>query len=123
WAPVNAGFSAQYIFGLMHQWHRKYGQTYNEDPQKTILPGPVSLTEGNKIENKNIFYTNGDFGSGYWCDTKPQEWDMSSQFNPCPEGWRVPRPDEFSQLVSEGSSWTDGGGYDNLPGRWYGGNH
>ena len=39
WAPVNAGYSSIYKYGLLYQWHRKYGQTYDESPAPTKTAG------------------------------------------------------------------------------------
>lgn len=125
WAPVNAGYSSTYKFGLMYQWHRKYGQTYSESPKPNILTGPVSLAIGNSEECRNNFYTvlMANWANNSWSTTNPPEWPASSEYNPCPEGWRVPTYQEAEELVNSGSTWTDNGGIDNLPGRWYGGNH
>jgi len=123
WAPVNAGYSATYKYGLMYQWHRKYGQTYDESPSPTIVEGPVTILVGNDIENKNKFYIDSDLSDWNWCDTRPSFWDMSALYNPCPAGWRVPTCKEAEELYYSGSTWYDSGGPDNLPGRWFGGNH
>ncbi len=115
WAPVNAGYSSSTKFGLLYQWHRKYGQDY---VSTGVTSGPVSLDEGNKASNSDSFYTS----SSDWCSEKQERWSMNSSFNPCPDGWRVPTNQEMKSLLGTTSVWVKAnkGGVDNLPGRWIG---
>ncbi len=121
WAPVNAGYDGTHLHGLIYQWHRKYGQNYNESPAPTSVQGPVSLQVANDELNKSNFYisTSGD----YDCITPQQSaWSMTSDFNPCPAGWRVPTAAEFQSLISSGYTYVDVG-LNNQRGYWFGGRH
>jgi len=119
WAPVNAGYDLAHPYGLL--WHRKYGQTYNEAPLPTTIYQKVSLDDGNNIANKNNFY-NPNANPYDWMLIQADSWDMSSQYNPCPEGWRVPTRLEFQSLASMGYKHTTNG-IGGIPGIWLGGNY
>ncbi|PKO97514.1 MAG: hypothetical protein CVU12_00590 [Bacteroidetes bacterium HGW-Bacteroidetes-7] len=122
WAPVNVGYDpVSEPYGLLFQWHRKYGQRYGTT---NLINSKVSLDAGNDIVNKNIFYT-ASAPQYDWCTEYKNIWDMSTNYNPCPSGWRIPTQQEMLLLISSGETWVNPGegGIDNLPGRWYGGNH
>ena len=120
WAPVNCGYHKDdFAYGKLYQWGRKYGQGYDGglydndqnyicDYSDAIIPtieeGGVSVVTGNHKSKSNIFYT--AFADGDWVD--PQEsklWNSGSESNPvkteydpCPEGWRVPTYAELETL-------------------------
>lgn len=122
WAPVNVGYDpVSNPYGLMFQWHRKYGQCYNEFPNPISVQGPVTIELANDVTNRNRFYFNSS--GSYDCIT-PQlsSWDMSVNYNPCPEGWRVPSSAEFQSLISSGYTF-DSSGLNNKRGFWFGGYH
>lgn len=122
WAPVNVGYDpVNNPYGLMFQWHRKYGQCYNESPIPISVQGPVTIELANDVTNRNRFYFNSS--GSYDCIT-PQlsSWDMSVNYNPCPEGWRVPSSAEFQSLISSGYTF-DSSGLNNKRGFWFGGYH
>lgn len=122
WAPVNVGYNpVSEPYGLMFQWHRKYGQMYGTS---NVVNGPVVLALGNDVLNSTKFYKN-EISPFNWCTTYESSWDMSDQYNPCPQGWRIPTLSEFSSLRLSGSTWVNPGegGMNNVAGRWYGGNH
>jgi len=121
WAPYNAGYSDIYPYGLLYQWHRKYGQTYlGETPSPSFPTSPVALSSISSFTYRNMFIISTN--SPYDCCTAQQSsWSMIRAHNPCPEGWRVPTKSELQSLLNSGSSW--GAGPDGVPGRWFGENH
>ncbi len=120
WAPVNCGYEqGTRPYGLLYQWHRKYGQTYDEVPALKEQEGTTTLAEGSLITNHLNFYDGVD---GNWCSNLPTVWSMSETYNPCPAGWRLPVSSEIV-LFATNSTWVSSGGPDGLPGRWCMGNH
>lgn len=112
WAPVNCGYhEADYKWGKLYQWGRKYGQGYDGDATTPKLSeGGVSLNGGNHKSNANVFY----YGSLDWLDTPVEDvWNSGSesspiktQYDPCPDGWRVPTYNELKELCKNYSNWT-----------------
>lgn len=110
WAPVNCGYNeANYPYGKLYQWGRKYGQgysgTYGDVTVPTKTAGPISRKSGESADNANVFYTVS--ASPYdWL--APQEGDLwndgtegipvKTQYDPCPDGWRVPTYAELDAL-------------------------
>ena len=138
WAPVNCGYHAtDYLWGKLYQWGRKYGQGYagylydmvHYSDYSSFVPigayvadvttpelfeGPVSLQDGQSLNNKNVFFTCPDSqydwlssqdGTFLW-NSGTEESPVKSEFDPCPEGWRVPTYAELEQLQQNHSSWT-----------------
>ena len=126
WAPVNAGYDANHRYGLFYQWHRKYGIEYLgiETQSIELITGPISLSDGNIIENQGKFIKKS-VSPLDWCTPQQLTWNMSNEFNPCPEGWRLPTSQEYQSLLSNGSTWVSNSllGVDNVVGRWIGPNH
>ncbi|MDX9782598.1 MAG: fimbrillin family protein [Bacteroidales bacterium] len=122
WAPVNVGYDpVSNPYGLMFQWHRKYGQIFGTT---TLTTGPVDLSTGNDPANSLKFYTR-TISPYDWCISTQSLWDMAESYNPCPIGWRVPTSAEMILLKQSGSTWVNAGegGVANLAGMWFGGNH
>jgi LruC domain-containing protein/uncharacterized protein (TIGR02145 family) len=119
WAPINAGYASDRLYGLLYQWGRMYGQRGTGDVGGNFsnVAGPVSVQEANLLSNADKFYT----GLKDWCTQYLSSWSMSL-YNPCPVGWRVPDGNELSALMDIGSSWV-ASGVNNLPGRWFGSDH
>ena len=143
WAPVNCGYHAtDFQYGKLYQWGRKYGQgydgplydvnniqtgTYSDSFLPSRIEGPVSLSTGQAESNSNIFYT---FSAYYlpcdWVDPQDAKlWNsgteddpFKTEYDPCPEGWRVPTYAELDNLTSSSSSWTTDGGQ---VGYWFSG--
>ena len=105
WAPVNCGYHvANYKYGKLYQWGRKYGQgyysTFNTSqndaatPETVTSSGPVTLDKGQSESNKNVFFEN----SKDWLSPKDNGlWNSGTEaspkktvYDPCPTGWRVP---------------------------------
>jgi uncharacterized protein (TIGR02145 family) len=122
WAPVNAGYDPTHPYGLLYQWHRKYGQSFDgETPTTLTAAGPTSIGNANDIVNKNIFFTS-QFSPYDVITPSLSSWSMSSEYNPCPVGWRVPSSEEFQSIIDSGFTYADLG-LNNLKGLWIGGNH
>jgi uncharacterized protein (TIGR02145 family) len=129
WAPWNAGYvEGMYPYGLLYQWGRKYGQTYNDSPTPNESPAPTrtngttTAAIANGYNTRDVFYApTGGFYD--WNSTAQTSgiWNVTS-YNPCPSGWRPPTTAQMASLISSGSTWTDSGP-GNVKGRWYGGNH
>ena len=135
WAPVNCGYHAtDFKYGKLYQWGRKYGQgydgvLYDSDGNEvgeyfdaitpSLVSGPVSLLEGESYSNSNFIYSGSD-----WLSTKNDKlWNLGvdetpirTEYDPCPEGWRVPTYSELNQLSKHHSTWTIEGGQS---GYWY----
>ena len=128
WAPVNCGYHAtDYKYGKLYQWGRKYGQGYSGDlydingkksgnysdaTVPTIEEGGISVVTGNHKSKSNIFYT--AFKNGDWVDPQDSKLlnsgteskPVKTEYDPCPEGWRVPTYAELDELNNNYSSWT-----------------
>lgn len=126
WAPVNCGYHVtDYQWGKLYQWGRKYGQGYegNLCDGDNIIIGSVSdattpefsesgvsLQGGQSANNKNVFF----IGSGDWLYQRENHlWNsgtegspVKTEYDPCPEGWRVPTYAELEELSQNHSSWT-----------------
>ena len=142
WAPVNCGYhKTDYKYGKLYQWGRKYGQgysgdiydingnkvgTYSDVSVPSIESGPVSLGKGQSKDNSNVFYTSDDSPYDWLFSTDYNLWNtgtesipVKTEYDPCPEGWRVPTYAELSKLSSNRSSLTiDENGH---IGRWLSG--
>ena len=145
WAPVNCGYHAtDYKYGKLYQWGRKYGQgydgslydvndnmtgTYSDASIPSKVSGHVSLSVGQSSLNSNKFYISNT--SPYTYDwVTPQDdtlWNsgtednpVKTEYDPCPEGWRVPTYAELNNLSSNYSSWTTN---DDQNGYWFSGSN
>ncbi len=129
WAPVNCGYHKDdFKYGKLYQWGRKYGQGYDGnlydfngnnvgEYSDEIVPvsqnGPVSKSTGESKENENYFYRINS-SPWDWLSSKDDDmWNSGSEskpvkteYDPCPEGWRVPSLRELSKLCENYSSWT-----------------
>ena len=122
WAPVNAGYLPSRPYGLLYQWHRKYGQTYDEAPlpNQISLFARITMDQANDVINANNFYKYNE--SPYdFAITQESSWSSDQRYNPCPLGWRLPTDSEYSSLISLGYSIDIG--YNNLQGIWVGESH
>lgn len=122
WAPVNCGYhKIGYPYGKLYQWGRKYGQGYSllyDSTEPEITEGPVSLIEGQHANNSEKFYTvkSGPWdwlstpNDGLW-NSGTEEDPKKTEYDPCPDGWRVPTYQELAGLIEHHSDWssdTDG---------------
>ena len=130
WAPVNCGYHAtDFKYGKLYQWGRKYGQGYNgvlydgdwnylgeysDAYIPELVAGPVSLETGQSKDNNNNFYYNNLSFPHDWCSPQndnlwnfgTEENPIKTEYDPCPEGWRVPTYAELDELNNNYSSWT-----------------
>lgn len=141
WAPVNCGYHAtDYKYGKLYQWGRKYGQgydgslynvdgynigEYSDASEPSIVSGPVSLAIGQSESNSNKFYYNSsspyDWATpqdGTLWNSGTEDNPVKTEYDPCPEGWRVPTYAELSALRAHKSSWTTN---DSQNGYWFSG--
>ena len=137
WAPVNCGYKAPtadskgYPYGKLYQWGRKYGQGYDDNDEiypsgGYLVNGPVDLKIGQDEANAAKFYyssaTPYNWVSGFYgklWNNGTRDNPIKSEYDPCPEGWRVPTQTEIAKLkASEYSYVTDDQG---LSGYWFGG--
>ena len=86
------------------------------------MKGQVALREGQAEENADKFYdTPND-----WCITPSmtlwnegnEDYPIKTEYDPCPEGWRVPSWLELDELSDHYSDWTLHKGQN---GRWFSG--
>ncbi len=146
WAPVNCGYDENHKYGLLYQWGRKYGQGYTTETygetEPELVPGPVALADGQNPANANTFYkiTSSPYD---WVSSKSDElWNSGSaaapvktDYDPCPDGWRVPTNAELLSLLNgltengykscPSSQWTNNStdpNHSGLEGFWFYGN-
>ena len=122
WAPVNCGYhETDFKYGKHYQWGRKYGQGYSAylyDYNSTVVSdysdasspavqeGALSIIDANQADNSDVFYTDWDF----WMDGRL--WNLSTEsdpseteYDPCPDGWRIPTATEWDNLSANSPSW------------------
>ena len=123
WAPVNCGYKAPtadskgFPYGKLYQWGRKYGQGYSveyDESEPVTIKGHVSSEVGQSEENSNNFYYYGTYFTNDWItpmndkiwNTGTEKDPLKTEFDPCPEGWRVPTYSELNKLRQNVSSKT-----------------
>lgn len=135
WAPVNCGYhKTDFKYGKLYQWGRKYGQgysgdggqTYSDATVPTVVSGPVSLNTGQSKDNENIFYKNSSDPNDWLSPQDDALWNSGTEdnpvktdYDPCPDGWRVPTFAELYELSSNRSSWITND--DGQVGYWFSG--
>lgn len=104
WAPVNCGYDTEKSpKGLFYQWGKK---------QSFATEGPIEFSK-EQMENMAAGINRTEFFIGNECwyknPTTVDTWPVDKDYDPCPEGWRVPTIDEFKVLVTASYKWiTDG---------------
>ena len=126
WAPVNCGYRGSsssdrgYPYGKLYQWGRQYGHgfslSYDASVASMVTGGSVTVADGNAEANSGVFYTRTDGNnlSNWFSDTEfSGVWDggssaapVKSEYDPCPDGWRVPTAAEMRSLIANKSAWT-----------------
>ena len=121
WAPVNCGYepatsdSKGYPYGKLYQWGRKYGQGYSASYDASvpeIVEGPISAINGQKDIYSNTFFTASESPYDWTSPQKDDLWNsgtednpVKTEYDPCPEGWRVPTYAELDRLNNISSSF------------------
>lgn len=121
WATVNCGYeSTGYPYGKMFQWGRKNGQGYRDDKYEDATETVIAdMWEGsNGTESPGTFYkadSESLFGYDWISEGSDDFWNKGAEenpikntdFDPCPEGWRIPTAFEFKKLAEAGTwEWT-----------------
>lgn len=143
WAPVNCGYHKDdFKYGKLYQWGRKYGQGYDGELYNvngnnvgevadaivpTIEEGGISAITGQHQSKSNVFFTTTPEYNFDWLYPQDNKlWNSGTkgspkktEYDPCPEGWRVPTYAELDELNNNYSSWmSDENG---RSGRWFSG--
>ena len=141
WAPVNCGYhETDFKYGKLYQWGRKYGQGYSgasydvsgnyvgtisDSAVPSVVDAVVSLAEAQSQDNEEIFYKAATSLSDVIYPSGIPLWNIGNEtfpkkteYDPCPEGWRVPTLAELTNLKAHKSSWTDSQGFNGL---WFSG--
>ena len=127
WAPVNCGYhETDFKYGKLYQWGRKYGQGYGNDEGAPVVSESIfSLSQIQSSENQNVYFT-GLFDyyvqnftsselSALWnLGTKNEP--VKSEYDPCPNGWRIPLHSEYENLRQNYSELTE---ENSIPGYWF----
>lgn len=116
WAPVNCGYHKDdYQYGKLYQWGRKFGQGYDGDATiPGFSSGGVSLQSGQSENNKNLFFICPDNPCDWLYQQDEQLWNTGTEelpkkteYDPCPDGWRVPTYTELNELTQNHSAWSN----------------
>ena len=120
WAPVNCGYKAPTIDesgnvidkgfpqGKAYQFGRRWGFGFSDKDSSV----PVTSDENVTLEMaQSEHYQNTRFNkyiSGYYTDLwnlGTEDEPIKSEYDPCPEGWRVPTYSELKFLVNPDVGW------------------
>ena len=128
WAPVNCGYHAtDFNYGKLYQWGRKYGQGYSgsfydvsgsyvgevsDASVPTITNGGISVINGQDNSKADVFFKGVSKYYYDWCNPKNDKlWNsgtednpVKTEYDPCPDGWRVPTYAELDELDNNYSS-------------------
>jgi len=122
WAPVNCGYDEDNPNGLLYQWGRKYGQSINAG---TITPVALTKEEGESNDNKEKFGVDNQAETNWFegeIDNTLWKNGQKGTYDPCPEGWRVPKQYELRALIYMNESLTVNTGWDDTKkGYWFNG--
>ncbi len=118
---MNCGYHAEdFKYGKLYQWGRKYGQGYadaafQDAVTPTLKEGPESLAEGQAVENENVYFGSSQNYISYWSvgvqsglwNSGTEQNPIKTEYDPCPDGWRVPTSLESASLESATNSWVN----------------
>lgn len=97
WAPVNCGYHpTDYPCGKLYQWGRKDGQGYSDNITKVY----TNVSDLSTIDSSTFYLSDENWYSG--SSPAPNDlWGASkTEYDPCPNGWRVPTETELKSLGS-----------------------
>ena len=131
WATVNCGYDVGgYSYGKMFQWGRKHGLSYIDERYEDAHELMIAETwKGeNGYESAETFYKASEgsrFGYDWIMEGDDRFWNLgteedpikNAQFDPCPDGWRIPTSYEFRQLCER--SIREWGESDGAKGYWF----
>ena len=120
WAPVNCGYKAPTIDefgnvidkgfpqGKAYQFGRRWGFGFsdNDSSMPVISDEDVTLEMAQSEHYQNTRFNKSI--SGYYTDLwnlGTEDEPVKSEYDPCPEGWRVPTYKELTGLVSPDVGW------------------
>ena len=142
WAPVNCGYHAiDYQYGKLYQWGRKFGQgysggIYDGDWDQTwsdanipeIVNERIAEDDGQSETNAHRLYFTINYPYDWIFVSNDNLWNVGSeakpiktQYDPCPNGWRIPTRTELEELIKNRSTWTTN--KEGKSGYWFSGNN
>lgn len=126
WAPVNCGYesatsnSKGYTYGKIYQWGRKQGLGLYQSEDASVpelIEGPISIINAYNDTYANVFFTAHESPLDWLSPQNDKLWNsgtdedpVKTEFDPCPEGWRVPTYLEIKELIKHRSDWTSKNG-------------
>ena len=119
WAPINCDFLPDsYPTSKFFQWGRKFGQIdWAEDLE--FVEGPISLSNGQRDIYQDVVFIDTsyqyDWASEYnnlLCNRGTDQNPLKSEYDPCPDGWRIPTSNELRNLIiNSGDTGSQSGTY------------
>lgn len=126
WAPVNCGYHpTDYKYGKLYQWGRKYGQGYEDDTYSDATTPVLEERQivfylGSESQYADKFFTNQSDWSYVQIDnlwnSGSEENPVKTEYDPCPDGWRVPTKAELEGVFQNYSDKVESEGQN---GRWF----
>jgi len=117
WAPINLGYSSDFLLGKQFQWGRKDGCGYF-CTSVTDFNDYGGIVQNTSTSNTPIAKDDEDPKIFYRIKEHPYDWlspkDDSRWYNngktsldPCPDGWKVPSKDDLLSLLGNMESSTE----------------
>lgn len=126
WAPVNCGYHpTDYKYGKLYQWGRKYGQGYEDDTYSDATTPVLEERQivfylGSESQYADKFFKYRSDWSYVQIDnlwnSGSEENPVKTEYDPCPDGWRVPTKAELEGVFQNYSDKVESEGQN---GRWF----